>query len=224
MSSVELTDERKKEIGQHFVFGFIGVDLDENLRRLIQDYYVGHLILMKRNVRDNIEDKRKRSGVGTVRKQQRESLQLPGAAGFLTVTTTTHPPTTTRFGRSALFSLRRRPSFTSLHRTQKRHDRCDQPDIKPIIQYPTLNSMRGQRGCGDDFNGTHPNLPLSHDRSRDRLNGPPLTQCAVSTQCTVRIILLFKDRTIGRGERKEGGGRRVEWEIGYAWCVGANDV
>ncbi len=51
MSSVELTDERKKEIGQHFVFGFIGTDLDENLRRLIQDYYVGHLILMKRNVR-----------------------------------------------------------------------------------------------------------------------------------------------------------------------------
>ncbi|KDQ24077.1 glycoside hydrolase family 3 protein [Pleurotus ostreatus PC15] len=69
MSSVELTDERKKEIGQHFVFGFIGTDLDEDLRRLIRDYHVGHLILMKRNIRDGVQTRQLVREIQTLAKE-----------------------------------------------------------------------------------------------------------------------------------------------------------
>ncbi|EIW76982.1 hypothetical protein CONPUDRAFT_130068 [Coniophora puteana RWD-64-598 SS2] len=48
--SAELTDAQKREIGQHFVFGFHGHQVSDDVRKLIQEYYVGSIILMKRNV------------------------------------------------------------------------------------------------------------------------------------------------------------------------------
>ncbi|KAI0656311.1 glycoside hydrolase [Cubamyces menziesii] len=45
-----LTEEQRREIGQHFVFGFHGQDISEDIKTLIKDYYLGNVILMKRNV------------------------------------------------------------------------------------------------------------------------------------------------------------------------------
>ncbi|KAF8438655.1 hypothetical protein L210DRAFT_3646904 [Boletus edulis BED1] len=47
---VTLTDADKREIGQHFVFGFHGHEVSEDAKTLIRDYHVGNIILMKRNV------------------------------------------------------------------------------------------------------------------------------------------------------------------------------
>ncbi|KAI0341261.1 glycoside hydrolase [Trametopsis cervina] len=49
---VELSEEVKREIGQHFVFGFHGHDVSEDIEILISKYYLGNVILMKRNVQD----------------------------------------------------------------------------------------------------------------------------------------------------------------------------
>lgn len=48
-----LTDALKREIGQHFVVGFLGYDVadDSNIAKLIRDHYIGNVIIMKRNVR-----------------------------------------------------------------------------------------------------------------------------------------------------------------------------
>ncbi|ESK84536.1 glycoside hydrolase [Moniliophthora roreri MCA 2997] len=52
-STTKLTDEMKKEIGQHFVFGFHTQELDSDIKTLVgAPYYVGNVIFMKRNVRD----------------------------------------------------------------------------------------------------------------------------------------------------------------------------
>ncbi|KAF9813278.1 hypothetical protein IEO21_05662 [Rhodonia placenta] len=40
----------KREIGQHFLFGFHGHHVSDDIRTLICDYYLGNVILMKRNV------------------------------------------------------------------------------------------------------------------------------------------------------------------------------
>ncbi|EKM52642.1 glycoside hydrolase family 3 protein [Phanerochaete carnosa HHB-10118-sp] len=48
----ELNIELKREVGQHFVFGFHGHGITEDIRQLIQEYHVGNVIIMKRNVRD----------------------------------------------------------------------------------------------------------------------------------------------------------------------------
>ncbi|EIM80079.1 glycoside hydrolase [Stereum hirsutum FP-91666 SS1] len=48
---VELTEELRREIGQHFVFGFHGHEVSPEIETLIRDYYVGNIILMKRNVK-----------------------------------------------------------------------------------------------------------------------------------------------------------------------------
>lgn len=45
-----LTTADKQEIGQHFVFGFHGHKISEDVKVLIRDYHVGNIILMKRNV------------------------------------------------------------------------------------------------------------------------------------------------------------------------------
>lgn len=47
-----LTSADKREIGQHFVFGFHGHEISEDVKVLIRDYHVGNIILMKRNVQD----------------------------------------------------------------------------------------------------------------------------------------------------------------------------
>ncbi|KAH9008604.1 glycoside hydrolase [Lactarius deliciosus] len=47
---VELTDDVRREIGQHFVVGFHGYDVGPDIELLIRDYHVGNIILMKRNV------------------------------------------------------------------------------------------------------------------------------------------------------------------------------
>ncbi|OBZ74417.1 Beta-hexosaminidase [Grifola frondosa] len=46
----ELAEQLKREIGQHFVFGFHGYEVSDDIRTLIRDYYLGNVILMKRNV------------------------------------------------------------------------------------------------------------------------------------------------------------------------------
>ncbi|KAI8972552.1 glycoside hydrolase [Trametes punicea] len=46
-----LTDEQKREIGQHFVFGFHGHEVSDDIKTLIKDYHLGNIILMKRNVK-----------------------------------------------------------------------------------------------------------------------------------------------------------------------------
>ncbi|KAF7370838.1 Glycoside hydrolase family 3 protein [Mycena sanguinolenta] len=43
---------QKKRIGQHFVFGFHGESVSADIKTLIQEYYIGSVILMKRNVVD----------------------------------------------------------------------------------------------------------------------------------------------------------------------------
>ncbi|TFY81903.1 hypothetical protein EWM64_g2106 [Hericium alpestre] len=47
---VELTEALKREIGQHFVFGFHGHEVTSDIETLIEDYHLGHVILMRRNV------------------------------------------------------------------------------------------------------------------------------------------------------------------------------
>ncbi|KAG2152804.1 glycoside hydrolase superfamily [Suillus clintonianus] len=47
---MNLSDEDKREIGQHFVFGFHGHEISEDAKELIEKYHVGNIILMKRNV------------------------------------------------------------------------------------------------------------------------------------------------------------------------------
>ncbi|EJF60110.1 glycoside hydrolase [Dichomitus squalens LYAD-421 SS1] len=45
-----LTEAEKREIGQHFVFGFHGHEASDDIKTLIRDYYLGNVILFKRNV------------------------------------------------------------------------------------------------------------------------------------------------------------------------------
>ncbi|KAI0270756.1 glycoside hydrolase family 3 protein [Gloeopeniophorella convolvens] len=47
----ESTDEIRREIGQHFVFGFHGYEVSSDIEVLIRDYHVGNVIIMKRNVK-----------------------------------------------------------------------------------------------------------------------------------------------------------------------------
>ncbi|KAI0946134.1 hypothetical protein AcV7_010185 [Taiwanofungus camphoratus] len=47
---VELSEQVRREIGQHFVFGFHGHEVSEDIKTLICEYYLGNIILMKRNV------------------------------------------------------------------------------------------------------------------------------------------------------------------------------
>ncbi|KAJ3573004.1 hypothetical protein NP233_g2717 [Leucocoprinus birnbaumii] len=47
-----LDEATRREIGQHFVFGFHGQEISEDVKTLITKYYVGNIILMKRNIRD----------------------------------------------------------------------------------------------------------------------------------------------------------------------------
>ncbi|KAI0668845.1 glycoside hydrolase [Trametes maxima] len=66
-----LTEEQKREIGQHFVFGFHGHEVSEDIRTLIKDYYLGNVILMKRNVQS----------IAQVRRLVGELQQLAKEAG-----------------------------------------------------------------------------------------------------------------------------------------------
>ncbi|KAG6859762.1 hypothetical protein C0995_004397 [Termitomyces sp. Mi166 len=45
-----LSDEVKREIGQHFVYGFHGHQVSDDIKTLIRDYHLGSVLLMKRNV------------------------------------------------------------------------------------------------------------------------------------------------------------------------------
>ncbi|KAA1474062.1 glycoside hydrolase [Dentipellis sp. KUC8613] len=47
---VDITDSIKRELGQHFVLGFHGTDVSPEIETLIRDYYLGNVILMRRNV------------------------------------------------------------------------------------------------------------------------------------------------------------------------------
>ncbi|KAI0039837.1 glycoside hydrolase family 3 protein [Auriscalpium vulgare] len=47
----QLSEEIRREIGQHFVFGFHGHEVTSDIEVLIRDYYLGNVILMKRNVK-----------------------------------------------------------------------------------------------------------------------------------------------------------------------------
>ncbi|KAF8330177.1 glycoside hydrolase [Cantharellus anzutake] len=49
---VALSEDLKRRIGQHFVLGFHGYEIDANVTALIREYHVGNIILMKRNVKD----------------------------------------------------------------------------------------------------------------------------------------------------------------------------
>jgi beta-glucosidase-like glycosyl hydrolase len=50
MVKVELTDDIKRAIGQHFVLGFHGQTISQDIKTLITEYHLGNVILMKRNV------------------------------------------------------------------------------------------------------------------------------------------------------------------------------
>jgi hypothetical protein len=41
-------------LSQHFVFGFHGYDVSEDVKSLITQYFVGNIILFKRNVQSRI--------------------------------------------------------------------------------------------------------------------------------------------------------------------------
>ncbi|KLO05752.1 glycoside hydrolase [Schizopora paradoxa] len=47
-----LSEEDKFEIGQHFVFGFHGLEPSEDVITLIREYKIGNIILMKRNIQN----------------------------------------------------------------------------------------------------------------------------------------------------------------------------
>lgn len=52
-----LTEDLKRQIGQHFVFGFHGYDAvqqNDNIAKLIRDYHLGNVIVMKRNVKGEL--------------------------------------------------------------------------------------------------------------------------------------------------------------------------
>ncbi|KAF8154030.1 glycoside hydrolase family 3 protein [Crassisporium funariophilum] len=55
---VLLTEEIKQAVGQHFVFGFHGFELSENIKVLIRDYHVGNIILFKRNIQSAVQARR----------------------------------------------------------------------------------------------------------------------------------------------------------------------
>ncbi|KAL0573030.1 hypothetical protein V5O48_008941 [Marasmius crinis-equi] len=58
MAPIQLTEEMKKEIGQHFIFGFHTQELSDDIKTLIgAPYYVGNVIFMKRNVGDALQVK-----------------------------------------------------------------------------------------------------------------------------------------------------------------------
>ncbi|KAF8961591.1 glycoside hydrolase superfamily [Flammula alnicola] len=50
MTAPIITEAIKRDVGQHFVFGFHGFEVSQNIKTLIQDYYIGNVILMKRNI------------------------------------------------------------------------------------------------------------------------------------------------------------------------------
>ncbi|EIN05844.1 glycoside hydrolase [Punctularia strigosozonata HHB-11173 SS5] len=52
-----LSEAVRREIGQHFVFGFHGQDVDDNIRSLITEYFVGNVIIMKRNIQSSAQVK-----------------------------------------------------------------------------------------------------------------------------------------------------------------------
>ncbi|KAF9460487.1 glycoside hydrolase family 3 protein [Collybia nuda] len=56
--TTSITEVTKREIGKHFVFGFHGHELNDDIKTLIKEYYLGNIILMKRNVRDVIQVRR----------------------------------------------------------------------------------------------------------------------------------------------------------------------
>ncbi|KAH9477033.1 Beta-hexosaminidase [Psilocybe cubensis] len=53
-----VTEEVKRRVGQHFVLGFHGYDVSDDIKTLIQKYYIGNVILMKRNVQSAAQTKR----------------------------------------------------------------------------------------------------------------------------------------------------------------------
>ncbi|KAF8524868.1 glycoside hydrolase [Hysterangium stoloniferum] len=48
----QLSDKQKREIGQHFVIGFVGQEVTPEIVAFIRDYHVGAIIMMKRNIQD----------------------------------------------------------------------------------------------------------------------------------------------------------------------------
>ncbi|KAI5116843.1 hypothetical protein M0805_006075 [Coniferiporia weirii] len=50
-----LSEEVKRQIGQHFVFGFHGYEPSEDVVRLIRDYHVGSIIIFKRNIKAAVD-------------------------------------------------------------------------------------------------------------------------------------------------------------------------
>ncbi|KAI0717730.1 glycoside hydrolase [Cerioporus squamosus] len=54
-----LTEEERREIGQHFVFGFHGHEVSDDVRTLIKDYYLGSIILFKRTCKVGIAQVRR---------------------------------------------------------------------------------------------------------------------------------------------------------------------
>ncbi|KAF8586988.1 glycoside hydrolase family 3 protein [Ramaria rubella] len=52
MASDTLTEEVKREVGQHFIPGFVGQEVTPEVVSLIRNYHVGSIIIMKRNVTD----------------------------------------------------------------------------------------------------------------------------------------------------------------------------
>ncbi|KAH7924446.1 glycoside hydrolase family 3 protein [Leucogyrophana mollusca] len=73
---VVLTEADKREIGQHFVFGFHGHEISEDARTLIRDYHVGHIILMKRNVQSVLQVHRLVRGLQQLAKESGHSKPL----------------------------------------------------------------------------------------------------------------------------------------------------
>lgn len=41
LTNIELTEELKREVGQHFVPGFLGTEVGDDVISLIRDYHVG---------------------------------------------------------------------------------------------------------------------------------------------------------------------------------------
>ena len=54
LKDTKLPEDVKREIGQHFIFGFHGHEVSPEIEALIRHGYLNNVILMKRNIKSTL--------------------------------------------------------------------------------------------------------------------------------------------------------------------------
>ncbi|KAH8922504.1 glycoside hydrolase family 3 protein [Atractiella rhizophila] len=73
---MQITEEVKRKLGQHFVLGFHGQEVSEDIKVLIREYHVGNVILMKRNVKDAVHIRKVIQELQTIAKESGQEFPL----------------------------------------------------------------------------------------------------------------------------------------------------